>query len=128
MQALSRRKIATYLATELVSGKPTGPLFKAAAGYLIDRKQVDQVELLVRDIEAILARDHGIVLAEITSARELSEGIITSIKQFVSSAEGAKQVEVSVRVDPSLLGGVIIRTPRAELDTTVRKQLNALRS
>lgn len=128
MQSLSRRKIATYLADQLAAGTPTGPLFTAAAGYLIDHKQTKQVDLLVRDVEAILARDHGVVLAQVTSARELSDGIITSIKQFVLSAEGAKQVEVSARVDPSLLGGVIIRTPRAELDTTVRKQLNALRS
>ena len=128
MQALSRRKIATYLANELVAGKPTDRLLTQAASYLVDHRQVNQAELLVRDIEEILARDHGVVLASVVSARELSDGIITSIKQFVLRAEGAKQVEVSASVDPSLLGGVIVRTPRAELDTTVRKQLNALRS
>ena len=128
MQAFSRRKIATHLANELAAGKPSGPLLQQAAGYLIDHRRTNQVEMLVRDMEAVLARDHGVVLAEVISARELSDGIITSIKQFVLSAEAAKQVEVSTSVDPSLLGGVIVRTPRAELDTTVRKQLNALRS
>ena len=128
MQAISRRKIATYIAGELAAGKAVKPLLHMAAGYLVERKQVNQAELLVRDIEAILARDHQIVLASITSARELSAGLIKNIEQFVASAEGAKQVEVNTSIDPSLLGGVIIRTPRAELDTTVRKQLNELRS
>lgn len=125
---ISRRKLATYVAFELTSGKAIKPLLKQVAGYLVERKQTNQVELLVRDIEAILARDHGIVLAQVISARELSAGLIKNIEQFVKSSEGAKQVEVNTSIDPSLLGGVIIRTPSAELDTTVRTQLNALRS
>lgn len=128
MHTLSRRKLASHIAAELVAGKSVADVLQQMAAYLIDHKLVSQAELLVRDVEAILARDHGIVLAEVISARELSNGIIKNIEQFVAHAEGAKQVEVSASVDPSLLGGVIIRTPQAELDTTVRKQLNALRS
>jgi F-type H+-transporting ATPase subunit delta len=128
MITFSRRKIATYIASELAAGKPADVLLTQAAAYLVQHKRTGQAELLARDIEAVLAREYGLVNAEVVSARELSGGIIESIKQFVANAEGAKQVEVSASVDPSLLGGVIIRTPRAELDTTVRKQLNALRS
>lgn len=128
MQAISRRKIAGYIAKQLADGKAQGPLMAQAASYLITHKQTNQAELLVRDIEAVLARDFGVVLASIISARELSSGIIKQIEQFVARAEGVAQVEVNTSIDPSLLGGVIIRTPRAELDTTVRKKLNALRS
>lgn len=128
MSTLSRRKVAEYVATQLVAGKPTGPLMQQVASYLVDHKIANQAELLVRDVEAILAREHGVVLAEVVSARELSQVLIKQIEQFVAQAEGAKQVEVNTSVDPSLLGGVIIRTPRAELDTSVRTKLNALRS
>lgn len=128
MQTISRRKLATHIATQLAGGKSTKDVLRQAAAYLVEHRIVGQADLLIRDISAILARNHGVVLAEVISARELSEGIITNIEHFVAKAEGAKQVEVSARVDPSLLGGVIIRTPRAELDTTVRKQLNELRS
>ena len=128
MQTISRRRLATYISDELVRGAAVKPLLSQVASYLLEHKQTNQVELLVRDIEAILARDHGVVLAKVISARELSIGLIKNIEQFVASSEDAKQVEVSTSVDPSLLGGIIIRTPSAELDTTVRKQLNALRS
>lgn len=126
--AVSRRKLASYVADQLTSGADASTLMKQTASYLIEHKQTAQVELLVRDVEAILARQHGVVLAHVVSARELSNGLIKQIEQFVARAEDAKQVEVSTSTDPSLLGGVIIRTPRAELDTTVRKQLNALKS
>jgi F-type H+-transporting ATPase subunit delta len=128
MQSLTRRKIAIYIADQLAAGKPVKPLLRQAAGYLVEHKQTNQAELLVRDIEALLASEHDIVLARVISARELSKELINNIEQFVVGTEGAKQVEVSTSVDPSLLGGVIIRTPSAELDTTVRKQLNALKA
>jgi F-type H+-transporting ATPase subunit delta len=128
MQTISRRRLATYVSNELASGKAVKPLLGRVASYLVERKQTNQVSLLIRDIEATLARDHGVVLTEVISARELSKGLINNIEQFVARAVSAKQVEVNTSVDPSLLGGVIIRTPRAELDTTVRKKLNALRS
>jgi F-type H+-transporting ATPase subunit delta len=128
MQTISRRRLATYVSSELAGGKAVKPLLKQVASYLVEHKQTNQVSLLIRDIEAILARDHGVVLTEVISARELSKGLINNIEQFVARAVSAKQVEVNTSVDPSLLGGVIIRTPRAELDTTVRKKLNALRS
>lgn len=128
MQTISRRRLASYVSDELASGAAIKPLLTHVASYLLEHKQTNQVALLIRDIEAILARDHGVVLAKVISARELSAGLIKNIEQFVASSEGAKQVEVSTSVDPSLLGGIIIRTPSAELDTTVRKQLNALRS
>lgn len=128
MQSISRRKIAIYIADQLAAGKPVRPLLRQAASYLVDHKQTNQAELLVRDIESLLASEHDIVLARVISARELSKELINNIEQFVVGAQGAKQVEVSSSVDPSLLGGVIIRTPSAELDTTVRKQLNALKS
>lgn len=128
MQTISRRKIALHVANQLAAGKPSKTVLLQAASYLVEHGQANQVELLARDIEAILAREHKVVLAEVISARELSAGLVQSIKQFVASSEGATQVEVNTSIDPSLLGGVIIRTPRAELDTTVRKQLNALKS
>ena len=128
MLTFSRRKIATYVASELASGRPAGPLLAQAAAYLIVHKRTNQAELLARDIEAVLSREHGMVNVEVISARQLSDGIIDQVRQFVAAAEGAKQVEVSASVDPSLLGGVIIRTPRSEMDTSIRKQLNELRA
>ncbi len=128
MQKISRRKIALHACEELTSGTPVDKVVLQLAAYLVDSRQTAQTELLVRDIETILAKQYGIVLVKIVSARELSSQIIKSIEQFVSRSEGAKQVEVDTSVDPYLVGGVIIRTPSAELDMTVRKQLNNLRS
>lgn len=128
MQTISRRKLANYIADQLVGGASASTVLQQAAAYLVEHKRVNQAELLIRDVEAILAREHGVVVAQVTSARELSAGLLTAIEQFVSAAEDAQQVEVSTSIDPSLLGGVVIRTPRAELDASVRKKLNLLKA
>ena len=125
MQTISRRRLAEHIADELANGASVKPLLVQTAAYLVEYKQTKQVDLLIRELEAILAREHGLVLAQVISARQLSAGLIKNIEQFVRESEGAKQVEVSDSVDPSLLGGVIIRTPTAEFDTTIRKKLNA---
>lgn len=128
MQAISRRKIAQYASRELMSGVPASKVFARVAAYLVDTKQQSKTELLVRDIKTILSKEYGVVLAEVTSARSLSDSTISNIKQFIKLSQNAKQVEVDTSIDPDLIGGVIIRTPTSELDATVRKQLNSLRS
>ncbi len=128
MQVVSRRKLASYVAEQLLAGADQSALLTQVAAYLVERKRVNQAELLVRDIEAYLANDHGLVLAHVTSARELSDGLIKAIAQFVKQSEKATAVEVSTSIDPSLLGGVIIKTPNAELNASVRSKLTALKA
>lgn len=128
MARVSRRKIAQYIAAELAAGMDARMLMQQAASYLLEHRMTSQSELLVRDIEAILARDHGVVMARVTSARALSNELLQKIEQYVANSQGASKVEVSTSIDPSLLGGVVIKTPSAELDTSVRKQLNALKA
>ena len=41
---------------------------------------------------------------------------------------GAKTVELSERIDGDLLGGVIVRTPEAEMDASLKKKLTRLRA
>ena len=128
MQAISRRKLAAYVADQLLSGADKTALLTEVAAYLVEHKRANQVELLVRDVETILAADHGHVLAHVVSARELSAGLLGSIKQFVKIQENAQSVEVSTSIDPSIMGGVIIKTPTSALDASVRSKLTTLKA
>ena len=126
--SISRRKLAAYAAAQLAAGTNKTAVLSEVAAYLIEQRRTQQVELLVRDVYAILARDHGHVVADVTAARELSDGLVESITKFVKIQENAQAVEVNTSIDPSLLGGVVIKTPSAELDTSIRTKLNALRA
>lgn len=119
---LSRRKIATYFANELVAGRD---ITKALAAYLIEAKRIREADLVVRDIEAALS-DLGVLLADVASSRELASETSHAITTFLKQTTGAKDVHIRSHVDPYLLGGVRIDTPGKRLDTTLRHRLNQL--
>lgn len=119
---LSRRKIAAHLADELVAGRS---IVKQLAAYLVESKRTREAKLMIRDIESALS-DRGIVLADVSTARELASDTKKEITNYVKQVSGAKSVELRSHVDPYLLGGVRIDTPGNRLDKTLRHKLNQL--
>ena len=120
---LSRRKLATYAAEKLLSGTPKKTVFKELAAYLVDTGRTREAELVIREIEDVLAA-RGTVVANVASAHSLTSGMKAEIAKVV----GAKQVQLRETVDESLLGGVRIDLPGKRFDGTIRHKLNALRA
>ena len=120
---LSRRKIARYAAEQLTAGVATKDVTRQLAAFLVDTGRMPEYELLVRDIEAELA-DHGVVVADVTSARPLEAGL----KQEVARLVGAKSVQIRQSVDPAVLGGIRVDIPGKRFDGTIRHKLTALKA
>lgn len=120
-RTISRRKLAGFVADKLQSGDGKDAIAKAAA-YLIETRQTHSAGLLVRDIEEILASS-GIVVADTTSARRLSEEDKTAIAKLLH----AKQLHTRETVDPSVLGGVRIEVSGKRLDATLRRKIDLLK-
>lgn len=119
---LSRRKIAAYLADELIAGRPVAKLL---AAYLVESRRVREATLMVRDIESALA-DRGTLLADVSTSRELAADTKKEITDYLQQVSGASSIELRSHVDPHLLGGVRIDTPGSRLDKTLRHRLNQL--
>lgn len=75
--------------------------------------------------ERLLAHQN-IVRAEVTSAAPLSPEKTKAVEESLSKATG-KKVELSTRVDPELLGGVVAKIGSTVYDGSVRTQLERLR-
>ena len=122
---VSRRKIASYYADELLAGKTD--IATRLAALLLDTGRVRELDLIVRDIEdALEAR--GVVVADVASAHTLSQATQKDITAFLKKQSGAKEVHLRVNVDQALLGGVRINVPGRELDTTLRRKLTLLKA
>ncbi len=118
---LSRRKLAGFVAEQLQSGKGDDAI-KQAAAYLIETKQKHSVDLLVRDVEEILA-ESGKIVADITSARKLSE----EDKATIAKLLGARQLYTREIIDPGVLGGIKIETAGKRLDATLKHRIDSLK-
>ena len=123
MSTISRRKIATHAANKILDGKSTNDVLKELAAYLLDTGRKRESELIVREIEDALA-SRGVVIADVTSARPLTESVKDDIKKTVN----AKKLYIRETIDPTILGGVRIDIPGARIDATIRQKLNALRA
>lgn len=73
-----------------------------------------------------VARERGEATAEITSAEPLSETQAEALTEALRASLG-KVVALRTRVDPSLIGGLIVRVGSRMIDTSLRTKLNALK-
>lgn len=120
---ISRRKLADYAARELVAGH--AKVMNELAAYLVSERRTKEAELLVRDIEAALAA-RGEMVADVTTARELTLEARDALKQFIASTSGAKKVTLRESIDPSVIGGARVATPSMLFDGTVASKLEKL--
>lgn len=126
---VSRRVLARTVASKLLNEPSrTKHWVKVAAAYLMEQHMVDDIDLFINDVAHELYEQSGHLLVDVTSARRLSDTIRKELAQTLQAATGAKRVELAEHIDPSLLGGLIARTPDGQLDASVRAQLKQLAS
>jgi F-type H+-transporting ATPase subunit delta len=127
MANISRRRLAREV-VRLLSEQPArrADIVQQLAGYVIDQKKVNQFDLLVADIADEIYLQQGHLSAEVDHAFDLAAETRAAITNLLTKTTGARTVELQTTKEPSLLGGVIIRTPRLELDASVRRKLKAI--
>lgn len=128
-RSISRRTLADYVATELHSGANSKQLARRLVAYLLETKQLGQIDLLVRDVEVAMAQKYGIVSTRVTSARPLTDDMRQALLTFVQAAENAREAVLSgERVDEDIIGGVIVETPSGVFDSSIRTMLRQLQA
>jgi F-type H+-transporting ATPase subunit delta len=120
---ISRRKIADYAAERLIEGEKSTAVLRQVAAFLIETKRTREVDLIVRDIEAALA-ERGVVVADVTSAYPLTDELKKSLVTLV----GGKKLQLRETIDPSVLGGIRLRTPDERLDATLKRKIQSLKT
>jgi F-type H+-transporting ATPase subunit delta len=75
---------------------------------------------------AMLAAHRGETSATVTAASKLTEAQVTALKQALKAALG-KDVMLDQRVDPSLIGGLMVKVGSRMIDTSLRTKLTSLK-
>ena len=93
---------------------------------LVDKRRIVFLESIVDQYLSLLRKLNQVVLADVTSATELNDEqkgkIVDKVKQIVE----ARDVELKTTVDPSLIGGVIIKVGSKVIDASLRGQLRRI--
>ena len=83
------------------------------------------VPAMIRAFADLAASARGEVAASVVSAHALDAGQQAELAATLREVAG-KDVTVDVKVDPSLLGGLIVRMGSRQIDTSLKTKLNAL--
>lgn len=81
---------------------------------------------MVSAFQAIAASARGEVTAEVTSATALSDEQVAALKATLKETVG-KDVTLDTSVDPSLLGGLIVKVGSRMVDSSLRSKLSAMK-
>jgi F-type H+-transporting ATPase subunit delta len=84
------------------------------------------VRAMIKDYRALVAANKGEVRAEVTVAEPLSPSHSAAIKDALKAVTG-KDVEVDLRVDPAIIGGLVVKLGSRMVDSSLRTKLNAIR-
>ena len=103
-------------------GGLVGNLIKVAA----HNRRLFAVPDIGKAFGQLLARHRGEVSAEVSSAEPLSDAQLNDLKSALKASLG-KDVTIEAHVDPSLIGGLIVRVGSRMIDGSLKTKLNSLK-
>mgnify|MGYP003345421852 CR=1 FL=1 len=128
------RLVRSPVITRAAAGKAIAALSKSAnfngltgnfLGLLAKNRRLFELAAMIKAFRSLLADSRGEVAAEVVSAQPLSEKHLAAVADALKAATGAK-VALSPRVDPALLGGMIVRVGSRMVDSSLRTKLSKL--
>jgi F-type H+-transporting ATPase subunit delta len=94
-------------------------------GVLAQNRRLSQLPAVIRAFRAIAAAQRGEVSAQVTSAHALTDAQLDQLKAKLTAREG-RTVKLSTKVDPDLLGGLVVTIGSKRIDASIRTRLNSL--
>jgi F-type H+-transporting ATPase subunit delta len=114
------------LSAILAKAKITG----IAANFLrvvTTNRRLFAVRGIIRGYRALVARHKGEVTAQITVAEKLSDKNIDALKSALKSVTGGKDIDFDVKIEPAIIGGLIVKVGSRMVDSSLRTKLNAIK-
>jgi len=82
---------------------------------------------VVKGYRALVAAHRGEITAEVISAEALSDAQSAALKASLMGVAGGKDVALSTSVDPSLIGGLVVKIGSRMIDTSLKTKLSTLK-
>jgi len=81
---------------------------------------------VIRAFRALVAKFKGEASADVTVAETLSDRNLDALKSALKSVTG-KDVTLNVKVDPSIIGGLVVKLGSRMVDSSLRTKLNSIK-
>src|SRR5258706_996833 len=122
----SREEQAKGMEAVLVTAG-AGDLTRKLVLLLAQKRRLFALADIIRAFELLLARHRGEVAAEVVSARELSAAETAELRAVLKDKLG-REPRLTSHVDPTLLGGLVLKVGSRMIDSSLRAKLDGLRA
>ena len=82
---------------------------------------------VIRGFRALVAKHRGEITAQVTVAEKLSDKNLEALKDALKSKTAGKNIDLDVKIDPSIIGGLIVKVGSQMIDSSLRTKLNAIK-
>jgi F-type H+-transporting ATPase subunit delta len=93
---------------------------------LVEKGRTHELDEIVREFDALVAVEEGILDVELTTAVELSDDEAKKLLGQIEQVSG-RRLRATRAVDPKLIGGFVLRAGPRRADASVRGRLEGLR-
>lgn len=127
-RVLDDPRVATAAKQRVVADlcRDAHPLLAKTLHLLLERGRFAVVPDLARAYAALLDRAAGVLNAEVTVAVELPAALREAVARRLEEASG-RPVHLTTRIDPDIIGGLVLRVDDRVVDASLRGRLRQLR-
>jgi F-type H+-transporting ATPase subunit delta len=100
-----------------------------AANFLklvTSNRRLFAVRDMIEAFRELVAQHKGEATAEVTVAEQLKDEHVQALREALKSVSG-KDVDLDIRVEPAILGGLVVKLGSRMVDTSLRTKLNAIK-
>ena len=119
------RSDATKAIAALTPTLGLDPITARFLGVLAENGRLRELKNVIRLVRELALGHRGETTAEVTSAHPLSDQQIAELTSKLRARMG-REVGINASVDPSLLGGIVVRLGSQMIDASIRTKLNTL--
>jgi F-type H+-transporting ATPase subunit delta len=103
-----------------------GGLAAKFLGLVASNRRLFAARDMVRAFRALVAKHKGEVTAEVTVAETLNDKHLDALKSALKGVTG-KDVDLNVKIDPKIIGGLIVKVGSRMVDTSLRTKLSSIK-
>jgi len=94
---------------------------------LTTNRRLSSVRDVIRAFRTLLAQHRGEVTAQVTVAEKLSDKNLDALKDALKFKTGGKDIDLEIKIDPAIIGGLVVKVGSQMVDSSLRTKLNSIR-
>jgi len=118
---------ALFESTEGKSKNESEKIISRFVNILVENKDLKKAEKVINCFGKIWNENHAIAAVDVVTAEEADDNLVRSLNVYVAKMFKAKNVEISRKVDKSIIGGIIIRHHDTIYDGSLKSRLYSLK-